>query len=156
MTVALVALEIPKVGLVMENARLVRWLKGVGDEVRQGEPVLELETEKSVVEIESTTSGRLVEILLQADQEARVGDKVAWLESDMPHAAVEPSRRPGAERSPHENATVEHSHENRQGGERIKSSPVARRLAAEHAVDLHRIEGTGPHGRVQLIDVQRA
>jgi pyruvate dehydrogenase E2 component (dihydrolipoamide acetyltransferase) len=138
MTVALVALEIPKVGLVMENARLVRWLKGVGDEVRQGEPVLELETEKSVVEIESTMSGRLVEILLQADQEARVGDKVAWLENDMPDAAVE------------------HSHTNRQGGERIKSSPVARRFAAEHAVDLHRVPGTGPNGRVQLIDVQRA
>src|SRR3974377_1661372 len=57
MKVALVALEIPKVGLVMESARLVRWLKGVGDMVQQGEPVLELETEKSVVEIESTTSG---------------------------------------------------------------------------------------------------
>jgi pyruvate dehydrogenase E2 component (dihydrolipoamide acetyltransferase) len=137
MTVALVALEIPKVGLVMENARLVRWLKGVGDVVRQGEPVLELETEKSVVEIESTTSGRLVEILLQADQEARVGDKVAWLENDMPDVAVE------------------HSHANRQRGERIKSSPVARRVATENAIDLHRIEGTGPNGRVQLLDVQR-
>jgi pyruvate/2-oxoglutarate dehydrogenase complex dihydrolipoamide acyltransferase (E2) component len=43
--VALVALEIPKVGLVMENARLVRWLKSVGDVVKEGEPLLELETE---------------------------------------------------------------------------------------------------------------
>jgi pyruvate/2-oxoglutarate dehydrogenase complex dihydrolipoamide acyltransferase (E2) component len=66
--VSLVALEIPKVGLVMESARVVRWLKSVGDVVKQGEPLLELETEKSVVEIESTESGRLVEILLQADQ----------------------------------------------------------------------------------------
>ena len=61
---ARVALEIPKVGLVMENARLVRWLKHVGDPVKQGEPLLELETEKSVVEIEATESGRLAEILL--------------------------------------------------------------------------------------------
>ncbi len=60
---ALVALELPKIGLVMENARLVRWLKNVGDVVHQGEPLLELETEKSVVEIESTENGRLVEIL---------------------------------------------------------------------------------------------
>ena len=85
---SLVALEIPKVGLVMESARLVRWLKSVGDVVKQGEPLLELETEKSVVEIESTESGRLVEILLQVDQEARVGDRVAWLENDPNGAAV--------------------------------------------------------------------
>jgi pyruvate dehydrogenase E2 component (dihydrolipoamide acetyltransferase) len=128
--VALVALEIPKIGLVMENARIVRWLKDVGDVVRQGEPLLELETEKSVVEVESTESGRLVELLLRADQEARVGDRIAWLEND-----ADVSREGKAER--------------------IKSSPVARRLAAQHAVDLRGITGTGPHGRVQLIDVQR-
>ena len=131
---ALVALEIPKVGLVMENARLVRWLKHVGDVVQQGEPLLELETEKSVVEIESTESGRLVEILLRADQEARVGDRIAWLEIDTPSAAVA-----------HESKT-----------NRIRSSPVARRFAVQHAVDLRQIAGTGPRGRVQLIDVRRA
>jgi pyruvate dehydrogenase E2 component (dihydrolipoamide acetyltransferase) len=125
-----VALEIPKVGLVMENARLVRWLKNVGDVVKQGDPLLELETEKSLVEIESTESGRLVEILVHADQEARVGDQVAWLENDAPAAAVAVSR--------------------------IKSSPVARRLAAENSLDLSRIAGTGPRGRVQLIDVRQA
>src|ERR1700683_2489341 len=126
--VALVALVIPKIGLVMENARLVRWLKNVGDVVRQGEPLLELETEKSVVEIESTDSGRLVEILLHADQQARVGDRIAWLENGAPAAAAE----------------------------RIKSSPVARRLATEHAVDLRGVTGTGPRGRVQLDDVRRS
>jgi pyruvate dehydrogenase E2 component (dihydrolipoamide acetyltransferase) len=131
MRVALVALEIPKVGLVMENARLVRWLKNVGDVVQQGEPLLELETEKSVVEIESTETGQLVEILLQADQEARVGDRIAWLENNAPIA-------------------------NREGkSDRIRSSPVARRFAAQHAVELRQIAGTGPRGRVQLIDVQR-
>ena len=128
---ALVALELPKIGLVMENARLVRWLKNVGDVVRQGEPLLEIETEKSVVEIESTENGRLVEILLSADQEARVGDRIAWLENGTAAA-------PGA------------------AAERIKSSPVARRLAAEHAIDLRGVAGTGPRGRVQLNDVRRS
>jgi pyruvate dehydrogenase E2 component (dihydrolipoamide acetyltransferase) len=126
--VALVALEIPKVGLVMENARLVRWLKNVGDVVQQGEPLVELETEKSIVEIESTETGRLVEILLQADQEARVGDRIAWLENNAPDATV---------------------------ADRIRISPVARRFAAQHAVELQQIAGTGRRGRVQLIDVQR-
>jgi pyruvate dehydrogenase E2 component (dihydrolipoamide acetyltransferase) len=142
--VALVALEIPKVGLVMENARIVRWLKAAGDVVQQGEPLLELETEKSVVEIESTESGRLVEILMQADQEAHVGDRIAWLENNMPDAvaASTPDAAPDANRASKTDRTI--------------SSPVARRLAAEHAVDLRQITGTGPGGRVQLIDVERA
>jgi pyruvate dehydrogenase E2 component (dihydrolipoamide acetyltransferase) len=135
----LVAVEIPKIGLVMENARLVRWLKEVGDVVRQGEPLLELETEKSIVEIESTESGRLVEILLRADQEARVGDRIAWLEIEI--ASAPEQTAPDANRAGN--------------AERIKSSPVARRLAAQHAVDLRGIVGTGPRGRVQLIDVRR-
>lgn len=139
---ALVALEIPKVGLVMENARLVRWLKSVGDMVQQGEPLLELETEKSVVEIESTESGRLVEILLQADQEAQVGDRIAWLENNAPNpvAAAAPAAM----------------HEAPRATDRIISSPVARRFAAEHALDLSGVMGRGPGGRVQLDDARRA
>ncbi len=162
---ALVALEIPKIGLVMENARLVRWLKDVGDVVKQGEPLLELETEKSVVEIESTESGRLVEILLRADQEARVGDRIAWLENDAPSGTVARSAVLSEAAAPLTTAPASHEHErgqstpegNRKGNaERIRSSPVARRLAAAHAVELEQITGTGPLGRVQLIDVQRA
>jgi pyruvate dehydrogenase E2 component (dihydrolipoamide acetyltransferase) len=148
--VALVALEIPKIGLVMENARLVRWLKEVGDVVQQGEPLLELETEKSVVEIESTESGRLVELLLHADQEARVGDRIAWLENETASA---PAPAPTVTVT----ATATATHATREGNAlRIKSTPVARRLAAQHAVDLRGITGTGPRGRVQLIDVRRA
>ncbi len=66
----------------MENARLVRWLKQVGDTVTQGEPILELETEKSLVEIEATENGRLVEQLLAVDAEVHIGDQAAWLETD--------------------------------------------------------------------------
>jgi pyruvate dehydrogenase E2 component (dihydrolipoamide acetyltransferase) len=167
--VALVALEIPKVGLVMENARLVRWLKSVGDVVKQGEPLLELETEKSVVEIESTESGRLVDILLQVDQEVRVGDRIAWVENDAQGAVVGhgAAARHGAAVAhgaaaahdaavaPAQPSTPAPSAASPALG-RIKSSPVARRLAAEQAVDLGRIAGTGPGGRVQLSDVQRA
>ena len=69
------AVEIPKVGLVMENARLVRWLKNVGDTVKAGEPLLELETEKSVVEIAATMNGntdlRVVELDARQDRRAR-------------------------------------------------------------------------------------
>lgn len=218
--VALVALEIPKVGLVMENARLVRWLKSVGDVVQQGEPLLELETEKSVVEIESTESGRLVDILLQVDQEVHVGDRIAWVENDARGAVVDHGAAAAHGATGPHGAVVMHGATARHGAAgahgtvgthgaatahgtvgthgaadgaaeargaaahgtggtvsapssasqvattstpaaspavgRIKSSPVARRLAAEQAMDLGRIVGTGPRGRVQLTDVQRA
>jgi pyruvate dehydrogenase E2 component (dihydrolipoyllysine-residue acetyltransferase) len=170
--VSLVPLEIPKVGLVMENARLVRWLKRVGEMVKQGEPLLELETEKSVVEIESTESGRLVEILLQADREVRVGDRVAWLENDSSvvmgrHAgaaanAVPTGVAPVAPASAITDSGARVAKSNGTGAieghatGRIKSSPVARRLAAEHCLDLRQIKPTGPRGRVQLSDVRAA
>src|SRR5256885_1094811 len=81
-----------------------------------GEPLLEVETEKSVVEIEAAATGRLAEILVQADSAAAVGDQVAWIES----ADVARAR-----------------------GERILSTPVARKLAAERGIDLAGVSGSG-------------
>jgi pyruvate dehydrogenase E2 component (dihydrolipoamide acetyltransferase) len=129
-----VAQEIPKVGLVMEEVRVVRWLKNVGDNVVAGEPLLEVETEKSVVEIEAAATGRLTQILVQVDSQALVGDQVGWIES----AEVQGAAAAALDR------------------ERIRSTPVARKLAAERGIDLGGIAGTGPGGRVQLEDVQRA
>jgi pyruvate dehydrogenase E2 component (dihydrolipoamide acetyltransferase) len=155
--VARVALEIPKVGLVMENARVVRWLKNVGDTVVQGEPLLELETEKSVVEIEATVSGRLVEQLLQADQPASVGDRVAWLESDAaaPVTAGEPASAPVPPVSTGNVLPTATPGATRPNG-RIRSSPAARHLASQAGIDLSALSATGPRGRVQLADVRRA
>ncbi|MGO8830332.1 MAG: dihydrolipoamide acetyltransferase family protein [Steroidobacteraceae bacterium] len=151
----LIAQEIPKVGLVMEAVKVVRWLKNVGDGVTAGEPLLEVETEKSVVEIEAAATGRLAQILVQAEGEAVVGDRVAWIESAEargagataaaaraadPETVVPPS--PAAAMAPRD-------------AERIRSTPVARKLAAERGIELGAISGSGPGGRVQLDDVQR-
>jgi pyruvate dehydrogenase E2 component (dihydrolipoamide acetyltransferase) len=138
----------------METARLTRWLKNVGDTLTAGEPLLEVETEKAVVEIEATVSGQLVEILLQVDQEAKVGDRIAWVETGEAQPAVATAAKPQTSEpkvvrpSP---ATLE-----ARVGDRIRSSPVARKFAAEHGVDLGAITGSGPRGRVQLDDVKRA
>lgn len=151
---ALVAMEIPKVGLVMEAVRVTRWLKSVGDTVTPGEPLVEVETEKSVVEIEATVSGRLVEILVREDQEASVGDQIALIESgdaQPVHATASSATTQGSKSVPPAAATLE-----TRTGERMRSSPVARKLAAEHGVDLGRISGSGPRGRVQLEDVRQA
>jgi pyruvate dehydrogenase E2 component (dihydrolipoamide acetyltransferase) len=163
-----VAQEIPKVGLVMEEVRVVRWLKGVGDAVVAGEPLLEVETEKAVVEIEAAATGRLSQILVQDDSRAAVGDQVAWIESaeaaparcaaDPKPADTTPAPRrvdPGTA-APTPPRTANAARDETRDAARIRSTPVARKLAGEHGIDLGGITGTGPGGRVQLDDVQRA
>lgn len=152
----LVAQEIPKVGLVMEEVRVVRWLKNVGDRVVAGEPLLEVETEKSVVEIEAAATGRLTEILVQADAQATVGDQVAWIESAEAQGARTAAAAPRAADLKTVAATPSTAATAARDGERILSTPVARKLAAERGVDLGAVAGTGPRGRIQLEDVQRA
>lgn len=150
---ALVAQELPKVGLVMEAVKIVRWLKNVGDSVTQGEPLVEVETEKSLVEIEATASGHLAEILAQVDQEATVGDQIAWIESAEPQAAASPAAaQPAAERKIAAPSPAAHG---ARRDDRVRSSPVARKLAVEHGVDLGGVTGSGPRGRVQLDDVRQ-
>ena len=157
----LVAQEIPKVGLVMEQVKVVRWLKNVGDSVAQGEPLLEVETEKSVVEIEAAATGRLTQILVPVDSQAAVGDQVAWIEST--DAAVARTTAVPSTAAPTTPATATPATATAtaaRGGERdadrIRSTPVARKLSLEHGIDLGAIAGTGPGGRIQLNDVQRA
>ncbi len=135
---ARVLVEIPRVGLVMESARLVRWLKAVGDKVTQGEPLVEIETEKSVLEIEAAMDGTLAEILVQPEAEVAVGAAIAWIEDGKAEAAALPAAQtPG-------------------DTERVRSSPAARRLAEVQGIALASVTATGPGGRVQVEDVERA
>jgi pyruvate dehydrogenase E2 component (dihydrolipoamide acetyltransferase) len=154
--VTLVAQEIPKVGLVMESVKVVRWLKNVGDDVAAGEPLLEVETEKAVVEIEAVATGRLTQILVQVDSQATVGDQVAWIESAEAQGAVTTTAAPGTVAAEAVAVTFSTAATPRRDEGRVRSTPVARKLAAERGIDLGGITGSGPGGRVQLDDVQRA
>jgi pyruvate dehydrogenase E2 component (dihydrolipoamide acetyltransferase) len=145
--------EIPKIGLVMESVRVTRWLKKVGDEVQLGEPLLEVETEKSVVEIEAAVSGRLEKILAPVGQEAKVGDQVAWL--DAAEGAPAPAPQPALPPRESAPAAMRASAPRTPADGRVRSTPAARRLAGERGLDLRRLEGTGPGGRVQLADVAK-
>jgi pyruvate dehydrogenase E2 component (dihydrolipoamide acetyltransferase) len=149
--VALIAVELPKIGLVMETVQVTRWLKNVGDAVKLGEPLLEVETEKSVVEIEAAVAGRLDQILVPVGQEAKVGDKIAWVDSTEAPAQV--THNPELTTRKSDSARTITPPRALQSGGRIRSTPAARRLVAERGLDLSRMAGTGPGGRVQLADV---
>jgi pyruvate dehydrogenase E2 component (dihydrolipoamide acetyltransferase) len=157
----LIAQEIPKIGLVMDTVTVTRWLKSVGDAVNAGDVLLEVESEKSVVEIEAAATGRLAQILVQADQSATVGDKVAWIDSadeqrppvmdESGQKIATSSARSSAGHPSAPPATRESS-----AADRILSTPAARRVAVERGLDLRDMAGTGPGGRIQLKDVEGA
>ncbi|HEV7433162.1 MAG TPA: dihydrolipoamide acetyltransferase family protein [Steroidobacteraceae bacterium] len=147
----LVAVEIPKIGLVMETVRVTRWLKSVGDTVKAGEALLEVETEKSVVEIEASVSGRLDQIVAPVGQEAKVGDQVAWV--DSPEAAAIAASRPELPARNSAIASTPSAPRAVPASGRVLSTPAARRFVAERGLDLKHIAGSGPGGRVQLADV---
>ena len=77
---ARIPVEMPKLGYDMEAGKVGTWLKKVGDRVERGEAIAEIETEKSAVEMEATTSGTLVEIVAEPGAELPVGDVIAYLD----------------------------------------------------------------------------
>jgi pyruvate/2-oxoglutarate dehydrogenase complex dihydrolipoamide acyltransferase (E2) component len=78
--VARVAIELPALGFDMETGRVASWLKQVGDSVRKGEAVAEIETEKATVDLEAPVDGTLAEIVVPDGTEVAVGATLAWLE----------------------------------------------------------------------------
>ena len=166
-------LNMPQMGYDMQEGTLVRWLKSVGDEVSLGEAVAEIETDKAVVEFESTAEGVLLELLVEEGTTVAVGESIATVgaegealaaDGDAPEepagaepAAEEPSESdvaemPAAEEDDSESAAIPLP----ASPSEVRASPVARKLAAERGVDLSTVEGTGPGGRILRADVLSA
>lgn len=150
-------LIMPKMGDAMEEGTVLKWLKKPGDPVSEGEPIAEIQTEKSTVEIESFYTGVLKEILIPEGQTVPVGTPIARVvteEEEVLKVSLPPVEVPRPEAPPQE---VGVSRSQRlptlPTEERIKASPLARRIAAEHKIDLARIRGTGPGGRIIEADV---
>ncbi len=150
----------PRLSDSMEEGTIVRWLKRDGDEVARGEELVEIETDKATMAYESDTAGTL-QITAQEGATLSVGAKIAVIGDDDPApsnsttAAVEVPQPPTAptpaiETAPQAPASAP------LGGERVKASPVARRIAGERGVDLGSLSGSGPGGRIIKADVEDA
>jgi len=77
-----IEVTMPNLGYDMDEGKVASWLKRVGESVERGEPIAEIETDKTTVEMESMASGTLVEIVCEAGSDANVGAVIAYLESD--------------------------------------------------------------------------
>jgi len=147
----------PALGIAQETGRLVRWLKSEGEQITKGEPLMEVETDKATVEVESPASGTLAAFTAAAGDDVAVGHPVAVIlgpgesvpaprRADTSPPSATSSAPSAAPPAPRQMATPARS----------SASPKARRLAAERGVDISRVVGTGPGGAVLEEDVFQA
>src|SRR5213078_4855707 len=161
-----ISVVMPALEMAQETGKLVSWKKKEGDSVKKGELLLEVETDKAVVEIEAAGDGILGGVTAKEGAVVPVGQTIAWLlkPGEKPPAAtatvatgrtgagsmqmpvVEAASIAGPQGDPL-TVAVEHN---------IRISPKARRLAKEHNVDIRTIKGTGPAGEIIAEDVLAA
>jgi pyruvate dehydrogenase E2 component (dihydrolipoamide acetyltransferase) len=157
-----VNIEMPKLSDTMTEGTLIKWHKKVGDSVDIGDILAEIETDKATMEMEAFDDGILTEILIQEGGRAPVGATLAVLDGDSvatpaPQASfsapVETAPAAAATTAP---AAAQVLPESTTSGNRIKASPLARKVAADLGVELSGITGSGPAGRIVKSDVQAA
>jgi len=153
----------PALEMAQETGKIVSWLKKEGDAISKGEPLLEVETDKVVVEIEATADGVLAGVKSHEGDVVPVGVTIAWIlaPGEQPPAessTAAPSARKVTEQpqraAPSPTPAPAETAAPAEGGARI--SPKARRLAKERGVDINRIRGTGPEGTITSEDVLAA
>jgi pyruvate dehydrogenase E2 component (dihydrolipoamide acetyltransferase)/2-oxoglutarate dehydrogenase E2 component (dihydrolipoamide succinyltransferase) len=157
---------IPKLGMMMKQAILVEWKAREGEYVEKGQIILVIEAEKTGFEIEAESSGFL-HILVEEGSEIsvfRVVGMIAETKEELEGLQKEPPREifttiaevkefPRAEEITDVVGTVAAA--TRAGGERIRISPLARKMAQDHMIDISKIVGTGPEGRIIKEDIER-
>jgi len=175
--------NMPRLSDSMEEGTVLKWLVEVGGEVKRGEPLVEIETDKANMTHDADTDGVLLEVLAKEGDTLAVGEPIARIgdEGEEPtggggdddeaepepdkaqeeeteekpeegaEEAEDPPEQPEAQQKKEESAPAPAS-----GDERIKASPVAKRMAQEKGVDLSSLEGSGPGGRIVKADVEAA
>ena len=174
----------PQLGETVDKGKVTTWFKKVGDQIKPGDNLFEIETDKVSMEVPSTTAGVLAEIRVHEGDEAPVGAVVAIIAGDgvavAPAAGAPAAAKAAAAQAPvqvvatpvaapaprpasgpvnldpyFEVRTPEKNYGSAQTGGRA-TTPLARRLAAEAGIDMSGIKGSGPHGRVTARDIEAA
>jgi len=171
----------PALSPTMTEGRLAKWLKKEGDDVKAGDVIAEIETDKATMEVEAVDEGKLQKIVVPAGTDGvPVNAPIAILlgEGEDPSAVVAPppapkpaapapkpaaaptapaqAAAPAAAPAPTAAPQPAQAAAPQQKGERVFASPLARRIAADKGVDLKSIAGSGPHGRIVKADVEAA
>jgi pyruvate dehydrogenase E2 component (dihydrolipoamide acetyltransferase) len=149
----------PALSPTMEEGILAKWLVKVGDSVRSGDLIAEIETDKATMEVEAVDEG-VIEALLVAEgtEGVKVNTPIARLSGENSPVVTAPAPSPVPASAPVVTAPVSPVEKVviPKGSQRILASPLARRLAAERGLDLAALTGSGPHGRIIRVDVEAA
>ena len=154
----------PKLGESVSEGTVGRWLKQVGDTIELDEPLVEIVSDKITNELPSPVAGRLIKIAVEQDQTVKVGTEIAQIEETAAAQATTPrASEPAAElvasaatassARPSEHLAASAPRPAAVNGQRQRISPLARRMAQEHQLDLQAISGTGEGGRVRKEDI---
>lgn len=176
-------ISMPKLGFDMAEGVLVRWVKNEGENVNKGDVLAEIETDKATVEVESSASGVVRKLLVEAGSVVPVGDPIAVVGSadekieDAPTKVTEAPAEKKTDEQGGEELKTEPSEARKQEAQPkaeekpappaqpaqapvqegpVKASPLAKKIARDNNVDLTRVQGTGPGGRVVRKDVEAA
>ncbi|UKV16684.1 pyruvate dehydrogenase complex dihydrolipoamide acetyltransferase [Thalassospiraceae bacterium SW-3-3] len=169
-----VKILMPALSPTMTEGTLAKWLVKEGDTVESGDVIAEIETDKATMEVEAVDEGKIGKILVSEGSEGvavnevialllEEGEDASALDGADTSAASTGGAAPAAEAPKQEESKSEAAPAKGQapaapvsGGDRVKASPLARRIAANEGVDLGKVEGSGPRGRVVKRDVEAA
>lgn len=156
----MVEVFMPKMGDAMEEGTLLKWLKADGETVKEGEPVAEIATDKATVEVEAPESGTFGGLLYEENAVVPVGQPIAYIlqPGEQPPAGGKATGNGQAKKAApvtEQTAPIQTPPASTEtGSERIKATPLVRRLAKDHNLDLRTVAGTGPGGRIVERDIK--
>lgn len=171
-----VSILMPALSPTMTEGTLSKWVKKEGDTVEAGDVIAEIETDKATMEVEAVDEGKIAKILVEEGTSGVAVNKMiaVLLEEDEDESALEAFLKEGAKSqdnsattSPNNQdddkpaeskavSTASASQDSGSNSDRVKASPLAKRLAKDYGIDLSRVSGTGPKGRVVKADVEKA
>ncbi len=156
-----ISVVMPALEMAQDTGTLVSWRKKEGETVTKGEILLEIETDKAVVEVEALADGVLAGVKAQPGDVIPVGRTIAWIlgtgesiPADEPSSPAAPASAPRPSSTTSQAAQT--ASESRTGAKKIKISPKARRIAQERGVDLGRVRGSGADGEILVADILAA
>ena len=151
----------PQLGETVTEGTILRWLVKVGDEVKEDDPILEISTDKVDTEVPSPFNGTVSNLLVEEGETVEVGASLLELDGDKTKTNDTPLKEepkedniqdPNPDVDEVQNPNIVKTPKEKQN---LQLSPVVRKLASEHNIDLEKVQGTGKNGRIKRQDIEK-
>ena len=148
--------NLPDIGEGLEEAEIILWLVAPGDKVERDQPLVEVLTDKANSELPSPVAGTVLRLGAAEGERLQVGDLLIELDDDSSDGDNTPEEAPSSSKTPIIEAPEEAPSTKTEPTSRVKASPATRKLARELEIELSKVAGTGPGGRITHDDVRAA